>query len=109
MSERIPLIEGDRNTSALYAWRVMRAHEILSGIPDDHVYLGSFYPEGQSMGAPLCGTIACGAGWLALNPEFQAMGLGVYHGAQPHDRRGVMTGEGSKARFGFQAMTDIFG
>lgn len=108
MSERIPLIGEDHDTNTLHAERVSLAHQVLSGVPDDQVYLGSFYPEGQSMSAPLCGTIACGAGWLALHPEFQAMGLRVCHGAD-HDRRGVqfLTREGGW-RYGFDAMHGIF-
>lgn len=73
MSRRIPLIDDDRNTNTLHAERVSLAHQILSGIPDGQVHLNSFYAAGTEQN--ICGTIACGAGWLALHPSFQEFGL----------------------------------
>lgn len=56
-----------------YKERIALAYEILSGIPEDNILLSAYVTEGD--GTPTCGTIACGAGWLAMHPAFQAMGL----------------------------------
>jgi hypothetical protein len=57
-----------------------QAREILAAIPANRLNL-SFVAMNQCDGAHNdpnhCGTIACGLGWLAMRPEFQALGLCV--------------------------------
>ena len=49
------------------------AYAIFDGIPEQKINLGSILTKrGVSTE---CGTIACGMGFLALHPQFQAMGL----------------------------------
>lgn len=48
------------------------AREVLASIPEAQFDLGQIIAE-HSIAA--CGTIACAAGWLALTPRFQALGL----------------------------------
>lgn len=106
MSRRIPLIEGDRNTSALYAWRVMRAHQILSGIPGRRIHLANFYAPGTEQN--LCDTIACGAGWLALHPSFQEFGLRPYTlGGEWKAVQYTGLHEGDM-HYGFEALNRVF-
>lgn len=52
------------------------AYSIIDGIPADLINLDKIYTNlGER---PDCGTIACAAGFLALHPQFQALGLMPY-------------------------------
>lgn len=106
MSRFIPLIGNDRNTNTLHAERVSLAHQVLSGIPLDRMNLDRFYAKNQSVDTPLCGTIACGAGWLALHPDFQAMGLKVRPACGFRD--GIEFGKSTMQLGGFTSLTKVF-
>jgi hypothetical protein len=57
-----------------------RAREILATIPAPRLNLSVVAlnnEDGACNDPNHCGTIACGLGWLAMRPEFQALGLGV--------------------------------
>lgn len=60
--------------------RLEAAYLILSGIPEDHINLGSWKSFKTTDGLPRkannCNTIACGAGWLMAHPDMKALGLG---------------------------------
>lgn len=49
------------------------AYMIIDGIPDKSFNLMQVYSTRKVKAD--CGTIACAAGWLALHPDFQALGL----------------------------------
>lgn len=49
-----------------------RAYQIIDGIPDTRIRL-AYFSNGFSPHE--CDTIACAAGWLAMHPEFNALGL----------------------------------
>ena len=54
------------------------AYQIIDGIPALRFNLESIYRTEVEKGGkpvPVCDTIACAAGWLALHPKFQAAGL----------------------------------
>jgi hypothetical protein len=60
--------------------RFKRAIEIIEALPDEQVNLKVWQKENfakyiSSKQEATCGTIACAAGWLALDPEMQAQGL----------------------------------
>jgi hypothetical protein len=71
--------------------RFKRAIEIIEEKPDSQVMLKvwqqsnsvSHYSYISSKQEATCGTIACAAGWLALDPEMQAQGLKSGYGGQP--------------------------
>lgn len=84
-----------------YKERIALAYEILSGIPEDNILLSAYVTEGD--GTPTCGTIACGAGWLAMHPAFHAMGLRL--DASRHGLLIPILGEG----YGAKALSSIFG
>lgn len=50
---------------------LQQAIDYIETIPDNVFNLESIYSKRE------CGTIACAAGWLAQNPDFQALGLGL--------------------------------
>ena len=52
--------------------RLREAYAIIDGIPDDRFDLRHF---ANSDDPHDCGTIACAAGWLAMHPKFNALGL----------------------------------
>lgn len=57
---------------------VADAYEVLSGIPEEFIYLNRFVWSGgfdEAAQKPECGTIACGIGWLAMHPSWRAKGL----------------------------------
>jgi hypothetical protein len=49
----------------------IEAYEILDGIPDERFNLSEIANKKELD----CGTLACGMGWLAMHPKFQALGL----------------------------------
>lgn len=50
-------------------------YAIVGGIPDDKIDLAFVLDErGPTLD---CGTICCAAGWLALHPRFQKLGVGL--------------------------------
>ena len=51
-----------------------KAIEVIERIPEEQFDLDTFYSrfEGDYPGAKSCGTIACAAGWLAVDKEFSA-------------------------------------
>ena len=51
----------------------IHAYEILDGVPEAMINLTSIANAVRE--APGCKTIACGAGWLAMHPDFKALGL----------------------------------
>lgn len=53
------------------------AYAIIDGIPDDAIHLN--YIVSRRGETPACGTIACTLGFLAMHPQFQALGLGLKH------------------------------
>lgn len=63
-------------------YELMReAFTIIGGIPEEAIKLEKVVTaKGESLD---CGTIACAAGWLAMHPKFQALGLGL----APRDER----------------------
>jgi hypothetical protein len=57
------------------------AYAIVNGIPDAAVSLAKWRTsEGKSLTE---GTVCCPAGWLTLNPTFQAKGLTFDRGGRP--------------------------
>lgn len=106
MSEYIPLIYGDANTNTLHRGRVSLAHEILSGIPVELIHLDKFYAPGQGVQTDYCNTIACGAGWLALHPAFQAIGLTPR--IHEEERQGVEYFVREDVLRGFEALAAVF-
>lgn len=56
------------------------AYAIIGGIPMRKIHLRKLITEG-GLNRPVkelkCGTIACGAGWLALHPMFTKLGLRI--------------------------------
>jgi hypothetical protein len=76
---------------------------IIECVPDYRIDLGSWQSnEGADLIKALdqieCGTIACAAGYLALHPKMQALGLSPgYHGAPSF-----------KGLFQFEALSEFF-
>lgn len=61
------------------------AYAVIDGIPAEAIDLDSWrLRTGESLG---CDTIACAAGWLALHPEFKALGLIAHSGGTPNFRQ----------------------
>lgn len=57
---------------------VADAYEVLSGIPEEFIYLNRFVSSGgfnRAKKTPRCGTLACGLGWLAMHPAWRRRGL----------------------------------
>ena len=106
MSDHIPLIYSDKDSNTLHRGRVSLAHEILSGIPEELIQLDHFYAPGQSSWTDYCNTIACGAGWLALHPAFQNMGLRPR--IHEWERSGVEFIERYTVLKGFDALAAVF-
>lgn len=52
---------------------VAKAHAIIDGIPEEHICLNAYVRDGELHYS--CGTIACGAGFLGMHPDFNAMGF----------------------------------
>lgn len=68
-------------------------------IPPENVYPElNDWQKGRVRQKPTCGTIACAGGWMALMPEFQAMGI------RPDPHSGAPT-----VAFGWFDATDFFG
>lgn len=81
---------------------VAKAHEIIDGIPDKVIDLKRFVSQcGES---PDCGTIACGAGWLALHPYFKELGLTIpqskFGGVIRHTPTGLVNDDALRMTFG---------
>lgn len=55
---------------------LIHAYEILDGIPESNLNLCEIAPRRTK--EPDCGTIACGLGWLAMHPDFRALGLDLW-------------------------------
>lgn len=56
--------------------RIALAHQIIDGIPEEVIDLETYVKKkGRSIG---CGTVACGAGWLAMHPAFNEVGLIIH-------------------------------
>lgn len=75
------------------------AYQIIDGIPDnqfDLQWFYSFYP-GDLPAANDCGTIACAGGWLALHPQFNALGLEAGREGPTLD-----------GKYGYKALGEIF-
>lgn len=53
---------------------LIKARDYIKTIPSQFFNLRSVYDTFKGI-QPECGTIACAAGWIALNPEFNALGL----------------------------------
>lgn len=73
--------------------RFKRAIEIIESLPDAQLNLKVWqksigFKYIISADQATCGTIACAAGWLALNPEMHAQGLSCGHSGQPLYRDG---------------------
>lgn len=57
------------------------AYAIIDGIPEDRFNLNVVTrtdAEGHEKDPHYCGTVGCALGWLAMHPQFQALGLGLY-------------------------------
>lgn len=67
---------------------LIHAYEILDGIPQKNFDLNLIAQKGQ--GAPTCGTLACGLGWLAMHPDFKALGLDLWSELQSSDSCGLI-------------------
>jgi hypothetical protein len=52
--------------------RLRDAFAILDGLPEEAIKLWTWREKGRK---PECGTIACAAGWLAMHPAMNALGL----------------------------------
>jgi len=52
--------------------RLQAAYEFLRGVPEDRIDLAEWCVRDTE-----CFTIACGLGWLAMHPYFQALGLRI--------------------------------
>jgi hypothetical protein len=96
--------------------RFKRAIEIIEEKPDSQVMLKvwqqsnsvSHYSYISSKQEATCGTIACAAGWLALDPEMQAQGLKSGYGGQPEFHfRGEICGVSFRALGLFFDILDI--
>lgn len=74
--------------------RLRDAFAILDGIPKKAWRLEAWRSRGS---APVCGTIACAAGWLAMNPTMNEQGLTGGVGAYP--LCGGMSGYGALRKF----------
>lgn len=60
-----------------------KLYAMLDGIPEDNVYLGTFFKKG---GAANCGTIACTAGWASIYPPFlKELDVGGKRSIDAHD------------------------
>jgi hypothetical protein len=57
------------------------AYAIIDGIPESQFNLDHWRKKGRSPRE--CGTIACAAGWLAMNPEMRKKGLLNGEGGKP--------------------------
>lgn len=79
------------------------AYEIIDGIPNRNINLNCWV-RGDEKRAD-CGTSACAAGWLALHPKFQALGLKMgssrlfgsaptFRGKQDYEALGLLFGIG---------------
>ncbi|MEB0029156.1 hypothetical protein QN372_00185 [Undibacterium sp. RTI2.1] len=51
------------------------AYAIISGIPESQIDLGSITKNDCTEAS--CSTIACAAGYLAMHPQFNALGLSI--------------------------------
>ncbi|MDY7537559.1 hypothetical protein RGU72_04740 [Undibacterium sp. 5I1] len=51
------------------------AYAIISGIPESQIDLGSITKNDCTEAS--CNTIACAAGYLAMHPQFNALGLSI--------------------------------
>jgi hypothetical protein len=76
-----------------------RAIDIIAGLAEEQVDL-SAWRSGcfESAQEVTCGTICCAGGWLALNPEMQALGL-------THDDNGSPMLDGCS---GYSALAQLF-
>lgn len=82
--------------------RLAFAYQVISGIPGDVIELDSFRTKkGQTLE---CGTICCGAGWLALHPVFNELGLTADVFGRPQTIKSVRLGDYSD-----DALEEIFG
>lgn len=70
------LLQGDTPTESFRRDRVALAIQTLERIPGGKIDLDYYYFQ-LDTAHNHCGTIACGAGWLALQPEWNALGLRV--------------------------------
>lgn len=52
-------------------------------IPNENVFPGLFRFVTRRVRKPTCGTVACGGGWVALMPDFQAMGISPGASGEP--------------------------
>jgi hypothetical protein len=89
--------------------RFKRAIEIIEEIPDNQINL-KVWQKSQTCPAnyisskeyTTCGTIACAAGWLAIDSEMQAQGLTSGYGGEPR------YSEGSEYISSFEALARFF-
>lgn len=78
--------------------RLAMAYQVIDGIPDEAINLESYRSKkGKTLG---CGTICCGAGWLALHPVFREMGLKTNRHGQPRMKGSI---------YSYAAMNQVFG
>lgn len=73
----IPLMPGDTPTKTYIKERISLAYQIIVGVPEKQIELDAWYSRigKEVVGKKRCNTLACGAGWLALHPAFNALGL----------------------------------
>jgi hypothetical protein len=90
--------------------RFKRAIEIIEATSDNQINLkvwqkSQTFPSNyiSSKEDATCGTIACAAGWLAIDPEMQAQGLTCGYGGEPRYN------EGTKYISSFEALGHFFG
>ncbi|KVQ35726.1 hypothetical protein WK03_35245 [Burkholderia cepacia] len=74
------------------------AFAIIDGIPDSSLNLATWRQKGRKHE---CGTLACAAGWLAMHPDMNELGLST---GIPYDGMPLF-----EASSGFSALREFFG
>lgn len=92
--------------------RFKRAIEIIEATPEKQIELEVWqraYSSGKCdyinhVEQATCGTIACAAGWLVLDPEMRRQGLVGAYGGEPHYTDGK-----TFSYYSFSALNHFFG
>lgn len=84
-----------------------KAYAIIAGIPEHRFDLVDFVSSGTPNPND-CGTIACAAGWLAMHPDFCALGLTLTPGLLRYVPALVGRENDPRAQ-GYPALADVFG
>lgn len=82
------------------------AYAIIDGIPAERIDLENWLDKDNSPGH--CNTIACAAGWLALHPGMQKLGLMSYYNGEPMFIESDLY-KGVRASQGYAGLSKFFG